>query len=76
MSVTDFDNVSIYVGSYMFDAPVAPGDDDSDYIHYGASYSKDDFTFAVDKNDIDESGSDAADNNVRFTVSWGKEFEL
>ena len=27
---------------------------DIDYIHFGASIGKDGFTFAVDKNDIDD----------------------
>lgn len=67
------DTVSIYAGSYMFDNDGAVGVGDVDYIHYGASLSKDDFTFAVDKNDLEDAGSD---DNVRFTVSWGKEFEL
>lgn len=72
----DLDSYSIYVGSYSFDAAVPSGDDDPDYTHYGISYSKDDFTFTVDKNDIDETGSDPSENNVRVTVGWSKEFEL
>lgn len=72
----DLDNYSIYVGSYSFDAEVPTGADDPDYTHYGISYSKDDFTFTVDKNDVDEAGSDPSTNNVRVTVGWSKEFEL
>ncbi len=58
---------SIYVGDYSFDA-----DSSGDYIHYGASLSKDGFTFAVDKNDIDGGTAD----NVRFTASYAIDFEL
>lgn len=84
---TQAGDISLYAGSYMFDQD---GKDYSatgganvgsiDYVHYGASWSKGDFTFAVDKNDIDEanslSGGDAAADNVRFWVMFGKEFEL
>ena len=80
-------DISLYAGSYMFDKDgkdfTATGGADVgkiDYVHYGASLSKGDFTFSVDKNDIDTdnslSGGDAAADNVRFWVMWGKEFEL
>ncbi|MCK4675290.1 MAG: TorF family putative porin, partial [Gammaproteobacteria bacterium] len=52
---------SIYVGDYSFDA-----DSSGDYSHYGASLSKDGFSFAVDKNDIEGGSAD----NVRFTVGY------
>ena len=65
-----FDNggidYSVYVGNYNFDAAGA-----TDYTHYGASLGKDGFGFAVDKNDMD-----GAAGNVRFTVSYSKDFEL
>jgi uncharacterized protein (TIGR02001 family) len=64
-------DISLYAGSYMFDNDGGTAGD-VDYIHYGASLGKGDFTFAVDKNDIDGGSAD----NVRFTVVWGKEFEL
>ena len=64
-------DISLYAGSYMFDNDGGTAGD-VDYIHYGASLCKGDFTFAVDKNDIDGGSAD----NVRFTVVWGKEFEL
>ena len=57
----------VYVGDYSFDA-----DSSGDYSHYGASLSKDGFSFAVDKNDIDGGTAD----NVRFTVGYSKDFEL
>ena len=46
---------------------------DVDYVNYGASIGKDGFTFAVDKNDIDNG---TAIDNVRFTASYVVDFEL
>ena len=71
-SASDID-YSIYVGDYSFDADVAAGAQSPDYTHYGASIGKDGFGFAVDKNDIDD-GSTI--DNVRFTVSYSKDFQL
>ncbi len=72
----DFDTkaggISLYAGSYMFDNSSQSGNPDFDYIHYGASLSKGDFTFALDKNDIEGGNAD----NVRVTVMWSTEFEL
>jgi uncharacterized protein (TIGR02001 family) len=77
----DFDTaagaVSVYAGSYMFDnsnKSYANGNTytDLDYNHYGVSLSKDDFTFAIDKNDSDA----GTEGNARVSVSWSKEFEL
>ncbi len=67
-------DISLYAGSYMFDNDGQPGVGDVDYIHYGASLAKGDFTFAVDKNDIDDPTGTA--DNVRVSVTWGTEFEL
>jgi uncharacterized protein (TIGR02001 family) len=68
----DLDPFSVWIGSYSFDANSA-----ADYIHYGVSMSKDDVTFALEKNDIDAaSGGDETSNNLRFTVSWSKEFDI
>jgi uncharacterized protein (TIGR02001 family) len=73
-------DVSLYAGSYMFDNDGGTAGS-ADYSHYGASLSKDGFTFAVDKNDIETgdtldflgaTNSDA----VRFTVSYSKDFAL
>jgi len=67
-------DASVYAGTYMFDNDGsgigAAGD--VDYNHFGANIGKDGFTFAVDKNDIDGGKAD----NVRFTVSYTKDFEL
>ncbi len=49
-------------GSYDFDA----GDD---YTHVNASISKGDFTFAIDKTDMDDAAGDP-----RVSVSWGTTF--
>jgi uncharacterized protein (TIGR02001 family) len=83
---TNAGDFSLYVASYMFDnsdKTYANGNTygDLDYVHYGASWGKGDFTFAVDKNDIDDTNSvfgtgDSSADNVRFTVMWSKEFEL
>ena len=70
------DTISVYAGSYMFDNDGAAGVGDVDYIHFGVSLSKDDFTFAIDKNDAEANTYGASADNVRVTVSWGKEFEL
>ena len=75
----DFDTaaggISLYAGSYMFDNDGGTAGE-VDYIHYGASLSKGDFTFAVDKNDLDPVINGASADNVRFTVMWSTEFEL
>ena len=65
---------SIFIGNYSVDA-----DSESDYTHYGASLSKDGFTFAVEKNDVEPgTGFDLATNTsgVRFVASYGIDFEL
>ncbi len=66
----DLDPVSVWVGSYMYDAdsPATP----LDYIHYGASYTKDEFTIALEKNDLDAQDLSA----TRVTISYSKEWEL
>ncbi len=71
-SAKDID-YSIYVGNYAFDADKTG---DSDYTHFGASLSKDGFSFAVDKNDQDAPVYGSTADNVRFTVSYSKDFEL
>jgi len=69
-------DISLYAGTYMFDNDGQPGVGEVDYVHYGASLSKGDFTFAVDKNDLDPVINGASADNVRFTVMWSKGFEL
>ena len=65
-------DISVYAGTYMFENDGAIGVGEADYVHYGASIGKDGFAFAVDKNDVDEGDV----GNVRFTVSYTKDFEL
>jgi uncharacterized protein (TIGR02001 family) len=77
---------SLFAGSYMFDnsnKTFANGNSygDLDYAHYGAAWSKGDFRFAVDKNDVEATNDvfgvgDGSADNIRFTVMWSKEFEL
>ncbi len=82
---------SLFAGNYMFtnsNKTFTNGNafGDLDYSHYGASWGKGDFTFAVDKNDIKETNSalgglgggtgNSSADNVRFTVMWSKDFEL
>ncbi|MFO7602750.1 MAG: TorF family putative porin [Gammaproteobacteria bacterium] len=58
--------LNLLVGNYSFD--------DSrfeDYTHFHASLHKDEFSFAVDKND--RSG---ADGDARVSVAWSRSFEL
>jgi len=62
---------SLYIGNYSFDA-----DSTADYTHYGASIGKGGFSFAVDKNDIDDTPTDNTADNVRFTVGYSVDFEL
>jgi len=65
-------DVSLYAGSYMFENDGSSTGGNIDYTHFGASIGKDGFTFAADKNDIEGGNAD----NVRFTVSYSKDFEL
>jgi uncharacterized protein (TIGR02001 family) len=74
-------DTSLYAGTYQFTNDGDFGNGDISYSHVGASLSKDNFTFAIDKNDI-ESDNNAVGglaNNmdaVRFTVSFTKDFQL
>lgn len=56
----------ITVGRYNFDDAAA-----EDYTHYQLSLSKDDFTFALDKNNA----TGPADK-MRISASWSKSFDL
>jgi uncharacterized protein (TIGR02001 family) len=72
-------DISVYAGSYMFDCDgtTATSCGEVDYNHYGVSLSKDSFTFAVDKNDYDETKSgDPSTDNVRVSVSYAFDVEL
>jgi uncharacterized protein (TIGR02001 family) len=72
MGTTD---VSLYAGTYKFenDGKIIDGEVlVADYSNFGASIGKDGFTFAVDKNDIDDPYLDS----VRVSVGYGLDFEL
>lgn len=75
-------DISVYAGTYMFDCDGtgAGACGEVDYSHFGASISKDGFSFAMDKNDIDSSHGfalgDGSSDNVRFTASYTMDFEL
>jgi uncharacterized protein (TIGR02001 family) len=45
-----------------------------DLAHYQVSLSKDDFTFALDQLDATDTG--AGEDDMRFSVSWSKSFDL
>ncbi len=57
--------IGLVYGDYDFDGGSA-----GDYSHYAISMSKDDFTFALEKNDT------TAGDDMKLVASWGKEFEL
>ncbi len=83
-------DLSLYAGSYMFtNDGVGAGKigGDANYNHFGASLSKDGFTFALDKNDAasdnavfgvtDDLGNPISTaDNLRVTVSYSVDFEL
>lgn len=63
--------VGFVVARYTFD-----GASDSDYNHLNLHLTKDDFTVAIDKNDTDNVAWGTGSDDVRFSVSWSKEFDL
>jgi uncharacterized protein (TIGR02001 family) len=74
-------DVSVYAGSYQYTNDGKFGNGDISYSHVGASLSKDGFTFAVDKNDVESTNGAVGGlaNNmdaIRFTVSFSKDFKL
>ena len=58
-------SLGLLYGSYDFDEPTS-----EDYTHYKVSLSKDDFSFALEKNDT------TADDDMRAVVSYSKSFDL
>jgi len=74
-------DTSLYAGSYQFTNDGKYGNGDISYNHFGASLSKDSFTFAVDKNDVESANGAVGGlaNNmdaVRFTISFTQDFQL
>ena len=62
-------NLGLVYGDYDYDNPAT-----EDYSHFQVSLSKDDFTFALDQNDLNDTG--AGEDDMRFTVSYSKSFDL
>ena len=74
-------DISLYAGNYNYANDGDFGNGDISYSHVGASVSKDGFSFAVDKSDVDENngavgGLAANMDAVRFTISYSLDFEL
>jgi uncharacterized protein (TIGR02001 family) len=61
--------LGLVYGKYDFDDAAA-----EDYAHWQVSLSKSDFTFALDQNDITDTG--AGEDDMRFSVSYSKSFDL
>ncbi len=70
--------LGVTVGQYTFDDDGVAGTD-LDYGHYQVAVTKaagdfGDFTFAIDKNDIDGVTNGKEDDDARVSVSWSKSF--
>jgi len=63
--------LGVLIGNYDFDGGSA-----GDYTHYKLSLSKDDFVFALEKNDAEPSEYYLGVDDPRFTVSWSKSFDF
>ena len=66
-------SLALLFGIYENDA--ADSTAGEDYKHFHVSISKDDFVFALDKNDTDLIQGGSADD-MRFTVSYSKAIDL
>jgi len=64
-------DLTLLVGIYDYDGPDTAGAED--YKHFHVSLSKDDFIFAIDKNDTDLT---PGGNDLRFSVSYRKSVDL
>lgn len=63
-------DMTLLFGMYEFDDPGA-----EDYKHFHVSLKKEEFVFALDKNDKDRPAA-ADPDEMRISVSWTKHFEL
>ncbi|MDZ7660777.1 TorF family putative porin [Thiohalophilus sp.] len=61
-------SLTLLLGMYEFDDPAL-----EDYKHFHAALKKDEFVFALDKNDLDV-GNDL--DEMRVSVSWQRNFDL
>lgn len=69
--------VGFHIGSHQGDFNEGFNGVPGDYIDYSLSLSKDGFGFMISGTDLDDAGPDALDNDsVKFTVSYGVDFEL
>ncbi len=64
-------NLHLLFGTYDFDAPDTAGAED--YKHFHVSLSKNDFVFALDKNDTDLT---VGGDDLRFSVSYSMTVDL
>jgi uncharacterized protein (TIGR02001 family) len=62
--------MTLLFGMYEFDDPAA-----EDYKHFHVALKKDEFSFALDKNDKDRPAS-ADPGEMRVSVSWTRSFDL
>jgi uncharacterized protein (TIGR02001 family) len=63
--------VSVTYGDYNYDDPAS-----TDYSHWQLAFSKDEFTFAIDKNDLSGGDSNTNADDTRFSVMWSKEWDI
>ncbi len=69
--------VGVHLGSHQGDFSESFNGVPGDYMDYALTLSKDGFGFMISGTDLDDSGPDAYDNDsVKFTVSYGVDFEL
>ena len=74
-------DISLYAGRYDYTNDGKDGNGDISYNHVGASISKDGFSFAIDKSDVEATNSAVGGlspnmDAVRFTVGYGLDFDL
>lgn len=67
--------LALTIGSYNYDSSLL-----EDYLHFQAALSKNDFTFAIDKNDLNSDGSKSnngtGSDDFRLSISWTKSIDL
>ncbi|MAH56166.1 MAG: hypothetical protein GY923_01815 [Aestuariibacter sp.] len=69
--------VGVHLGSHQGDFSESFNGVPGDYMDYALTLSKDGFGFMISGTDLDDAGPDALDNDsVKFTVSYGVDFEL
>ena len=61
-------DTSVFVGNYLFTNDSATNE--VNYIHYGASFSFDEVTVSIEKNDI------VGDEDTRIVATWSKAWDV